>query len=106
MPVPRTTAQARGRIGGYVRAATAPTRQSITQAARDARFEKYKAQVRQTRPEITDEAEIIRRAELLRKADMQALSLRAAVARTRAAEARRTAEQAEAELAEVDGGAA
>jgi hypothetical protein len=75
-------AQARGRIGGLTTAANAPTPQAITQAARDAKFQKYVNQV----VYWTDEADRIRRAELLRKADMARLSLKAAKARRLKAE--------------------
>jgi hypothetical protein len=99
MPIGRITAQARGRIGGYTRAALAPTRESITEAARAARWQKYLDRVP---AEITDPAERQRRAELLRRADMQRLSLKAAQARTKAAKARQEAVEAESALAELD----
>jgi hypothetical protein len=101
MPISRTAAQARGRIGGLTRAALAPSRQGITEAARQARWQKYVDQVPAV---ITDPAERQRRAELLRQADMTRISLKASEARSRAARARREAAQAEAELAEAAGG--
>ena len=85
MPISKEAAQARGRIGGYTRAALAPDRDSITRAARDARWQRYLDQVP---PEITDPAERTRRAELLRRADMTRLSLKAAKARRLRAQAR------------------
>ncbi len=81
MPVSHENAQARGRIGGLRRAALAPSRQGMTQAARDAKFRKYIDEVRAARPEITDEGELIRRAELLQHADMIAMSQKASRAR-------------------------
>ena len=87
-----SVAQQRGRIGGLMKAAKAPSRSSLTSAARDARWKKYLDQV----PEdievpqgTTLEAERMRRAELIRRADMQSLSLKAAAARKQAADARK-----------------
>lgn len=91
--MPSTVAAQRGHIGGLRRAALAESPQSITEAARKARSEKYRAQVREARPEITDEAEIDRRAQLLLRADMAALSLKAAKARRLKAEAARLEEE-------------
>ena len=79
-----TTQAQRGRIGGLTTAARAATPQAITQAARDARFQKYVDQV----VYWTDEADRIRRAELLRKADMTRLALKASKARKLKAELR------------------
>ena len=77
------TAQARGRIGGLTRAARATTPQSITAAARDARWQRYLDQV----PEfVTDPGDRARRAELLRRADMVRMSMKAAKARRLKAE--------------------
>jgi hypothetical protein len=85
-----TDAQSRGRIGGLTRAATAPTPQSITQAARDATTQKFRDQVRAILPELgaaadggdaAASADIDRRAELLRRADMVRLSAKATEAR-------------------------
>lgn len=96
MPAERSTMQARGRIGGLKRAALAPDRQAITDAARAARWEKYRQQVLAILPELAgDDAEIDRRAEMLRQADMTSMSLKAARARRLKAEAGRL----EAELA-------
>ena len=81
----------RGSIGGLTRAATAPTRQEITQAARDRQWQQFLDQVP---PEITDEAERQRRAELLRKAYMRKLALKASAARSKAARARRSGDAA------------
>jgi hypothetical protein len=72
----------RARIGGWTRAALAPTPQSITAGARSARWERYRDRVRAAIPDLTDEAEIDRRAELLRRADMQRMSMKAAEARS------------------------
>ena len=72
---------AAGRVGGYTRAATAPTPQAITQHARDGRWARYLDQAREAAPGVTDEADIIRRAQLLRRADMCRLSQLAADAR-------------------------
>ena len=61
--MPRTySPQQAGRIGGLTRAATAPTPQAITQAARDGRNRKFLDLARQLCPEVTDEAELARRA--------------------------------------------
>ena len=76
------TAQTLGRAGGLTAAANAPSPQAMTQAARDAWFQRYLDKV----PYFTDEADRIRRAELLRKADMVRLSLKAAKARKLKAE--------------------
>jgi len=84
----RTLAQQRGSIGRKRTAALAPTREGTTQAARDARWQKYIDQVREARPEITNEAEISRRAQLLRQADMSSMSLKATKARRLKAELR------------------
>lgn len=73
----------RGRIGGLTRAATAPTRQAITQAACDARMAKYRAAVLEANPGLTDEADIARRMDLLLRADMVRLAALAAEARRR-----------------------
>lgn len=81
MPTYPSSAQARGRIGGLTRAATAPTRQDITAAANSARWQKYVDQIHAVLPELTDPAEIRRRAELLMRADMARLSQKAAAAR-------------------------
>ena len=86
MPTSATPMQARGRLGGLTRAATAATPQEITRAARDATWQKYLDQVRAVLPEITDEKELARRAELLRRADMTRLSMKAARARKLKAE--------------------
>jgi hypothetical protein len=75
------TPRQRGRLGGLTRAATAPSRQEITRDARAARWRKYVDQVRETLPDITDEAELLRRAQLLLRADMCRLSAKAAAAR-------------------------
>jgi hypothetical protein len=83
-----TSHRQRGAIGGLTRAATAATRQEITQAARDAQWQRFLDQVPAG---ITDPAERQRRAELLRKAHMKRLALKASAARTRAARARRAA---------------
>jgi hypothetical protein len=82
-----------------MRAATAPTRQDITAAARAARWQKFLDMVP---PEITDPAERTRRAELLRLAFMKKMSLKAAAVNRKAAEARR-AQQELAELGELLG---
>lgn len=103
---PGTSVRVRGRIGGLTRAALAPSPGAITQAARDARWAKYVSQVREALPDLTDETEINRRAGLLQRADMTRLSALASQARSRAAAARRTAEQAEAALAEIGPGEA
>jgi hypothetical protein len=95
VPVSRSTAQLRASIGGTVRAALATDRDALTRAARDARWQKYVDQVLAVLPELTDEAEINRRAELLRTADMKRLALKSA-------KARREARQAARELAELD----
>ncbi len=75
-----------GRIGGLTRAATAPSPQAITRAARDSRWQQYVARVREAVPDLQDEAEITRRAELLRRADMVSMSMKAAKARRLKAE--------------------
>lgn len=64
----------RGRIGGLTRAATAPTPQDITKAACDSRTARYRAQVLEANPGLTDEADIGRRMDLLLRADMVRLS--------------------------------
>lgn len=79
------TPQQRGRIGGLRRAALAPTRQAITQAARDSRWQRYVDQVKAALPDLADEAEVMRRAEVLQRADMIRMSARAADARRRKA---------------------
>jgi hypothetical protein len=72
---------ARGRIGGLTRAALAPDRKTVTQAARDGRWQRYVDKVRAALPELEDEAEITCRAEALRRADMIRMSARAVQAR-------------------------
>jgi hypothetical protein len=98
VPINHSDAQARGAIGGLTRAALAPDRTEITRAARAARWQKYTDQVRAALPDLTDEAEITRRAELLRSADMRRLSLKASTARRRAAKAQAAAEVSAAEV--------
>lgn len=58
-----------GRIGGLRRAALAPDRQAITEAARDARWQKYLNEGYAALPDLTDPNEITMRAELFRRAD-------------------------------------
>lgn len=99
MPNNPTSAQMRGSIGGLVRAALAPSRPEITRQARAALWQKYIDQVREARPELTDEADIIRRAEMLRNADMKRLALKASAARSRAKRAREAAAKVAAEVA-------
>src|SRR5580704_1146576 len=70
MHTSRASAQAAGRIGGLTRAATAPTPQAMTQAATDASWELFRQRVRDVMPEITDPADIDRRAKLLERAEM------------------------------------
>jgi hypothetical protein len=101
----RSMYQQAGRIGGLTKAAKCPDLKAATQAARDARFAKFLAEV----PEgivvpagTTLEAERIRRAEMLRSAAMQRLAMRASAARTRAAAERRRANEAEAELEDLE----
>lgn len=96
-----TSSQARGRMGGLTTAALAPSPQHITRAANDANERRYIERVRAARPEITDEAELKRRAALLRKADMIRLSQKAARARKLKAELR----EIEAELGDASGAA-
>jgi hypothetical protein len=85
-----TPAQESGRAGGLIRAALAPDRRALTQAARDARWQGYVEKVRAAVPDATD-AELQRRAEMLRQADMSRLAAKSVIARRRAAEARRAA---------------
>jgi len=86
MPTPLSLAQARWRKGGLTRAAVAESPQVTTQAARDARMEGIRPEIREKPPHITDEAEIDRRAQLLQRADMVAMSLKATSARKPTAE--------------------
>lgn len=73
---------ARGRIGGLMKAANAKDRDSLTRAARDARWQRYLDRV----PDhVTDPAERERRAALIRRADMQRLALKAAASRRKVA---------------------
>lgn len=105
MAISRAHAQARGKIGGLTTAARVPDRTAHTRPARDAAFQRFLDQVP---PEITDPDERRKRAELLRRAHMQRLSLRASVARSKAAKARAEALAIEQELADAgdDAGAA
>jgi hypothetical protein len=88
MPASRQVAQARGRIGGLRGAALAPSRQGITAAARAAGWQKYVDQVKAALPDLTDEADIQRRAGMLRTADMHSLALKSAKVRRMRAELR------------------
>jgi hypothetical protein len=82
-PQVSTTAQRRGRIGGLTRAATAPSPQAITEAARAEKWRRYRQQVLDVLPELEgNDAEIDRRAGLLRRADMVRLSQKAAKKRS------------------------
>lgn len=98
MPGDASSPQARGRMGGLTTAALAPSPQHITRAANDANERRYIELVKAARPEITDEAELRRRAALLRKADMIRLSQKAVRARKLKAELR----QLESELGAGD----
>jgi len=74
-------------------------RRQAGRVMRAGRLTKAEARVREACPDITDPAEIRRRAEALLKAQMIRLSGLAARKRAEAAEARRQAREAEAELA-------
>jgi len=91
---PREVSAACGRIGGLTTAAMTIDSRQLTEAARQARYQKYLDQVP---AEITDPDERTRRADLLRRADMIRMSQKAAKARKLKAEAARL----EAEAAEV-----
>jgi cytochrome c1 len=95
MPTPQSSPQAYGRMGGLTTAALAPSPQAITAAANAARWQRYVDQVKAVLPELTDPAELQRRAQLLMKADMVRLSEKAARARRLKAQLR----EAEADLA-------
>ena len=97
MPAPVYSPQQAGRIGGLIRAATAPTRQDITSAANARNAQKYLDQARELCPEVTDDAELARRAHLLLQADMTRLSARAAAARRLRAQLRKIEDELEAE---------
>jgi len=99
MPISRESAQLRGRIGGYTRAAMAATPSEITKKARAASWQKFLDQVP---PEITDPAERERRAGLLRRAHMSRLALKASAARRAVARARAVLAEAEAEAGQAD----
>lgn len=75
--------QQRGRLGGLTRAATASARQDITRAANAGRRQKYVDKVKAAVPDLTDQAELARRADLLMRADMIRLSALASEARRR-----------------------
>jgi len=81
------------------RAALAADPQAGTGAARAAQWQGFIDRVRQALPDLTDEADIERRAKLLQRAYMAQLSARAARARERAAKARREEREAKRELA-------
>jgi hypothetical protein len=94
------------RKGGLHRRAFAPSPQSITQAARSARWQGYVDRILERRPELdpdnpADAAEIEVCAKLLQRVDMIEMAAKAVKARQMAAEARRMAAEAEADLAEV-----
>jgi hypothetical protein len=86
MPMSSAQAQAAGRIGGLRRAALAANPQTITKAAREGRWQKYRQQILDVLPELEgDEAEIMRRSELLFRADMTRMSMQAQEKRRQAA---------------------
>lgn len=99
MAYTREARQANGRIGGLTRAALCPDASAHSLPGRQAQHQKYVDQVRETLPDLTDEADIERRARQLRRADMIRLAQRANAARAQAAEARRQAAEARREAA-------
>jgi hypothetical protein len=71
----------RARLAAHAMHAKHDSKQ-VSQPARDARWEKYRDQVKATTPGLSDE-EITRRAEHLRKAEMYRLALASSRARAR-----------------------
>jgi len=101
-PVPSERVLA-ARIAAHESWAATPDLSARTAAARRAFIEKFE---RQADPDgVLEPAERTRRAESLRSAHYSRLALKAAQARRKARELSAVAEQAEAELSELSGGA-
>ena len=103
---PRTPAQELASAAALTRSALTRNRRAITQPARKAQAQKYRDKVLAALPDLTDEDEIQRRVTLLRRADMAKLAAKAAIARTRAAEARRAERELRAAIVADDPSAA